>query len=237
MRRTTPVSLLGLVAVIALAGLLAILSGCASSGQPANTGSTPSHAAATPTVTVTASPKQPAASTAQQQPATQPATPRAAASSAEGNPAAVVVAYYDAINAGDWRTAWNLGGDHLAGSYSAFVDGFADTLSDTVTITGTDGDTVSVRLTATQTDGSDRTFAGTYRVSGGHIVAAHIAATGGAPASGGGSAGVILAPDGGHYAADEYCPAKDAGLTTKDADGNTLICVPQSGHYYWQLTG
>jgi hypothetical protein len=149
---------------------------------------------------------------------------------------AVVNAYYGAINAGDYRTAWNLGGDNLDSTYSAFVDGFAGTTSDTLTVTGTQGATVSVRLDAIQSDGSDQTYTGTYTVADGHITGAQLAAAGG----GGGPStptavpnAPILTPDGGFYRAGEYCPDADAGLTTLDVHGNTLTCILESGRYHW----
>ena len=45
--------------------------------------------------------------------------------------------------------------------------------------------------------------------------------------------GVLKAPSGNFYAAGEYCPDKDKGLSTRDVDGNTLTCVMESGRYHW----
>jgi hypothetical protein len=98
-----------------------------------------------------------------------------APSSESAAPADVVQAYYDAINAGDYQRAWGLGGKNLGGSYESFVAGFADTVSDTVTITSTDGNVVSMTLDAAQSDGSIRHYAGTYTVNGGVITAANVA--------------------------------------------------------------
>jgi hypothetical protein len=150
----------------------------------------------------------------------------------------VVNAYYAAINAGDYRSAWNLGGDNLDSSYGAFVNGFAGTASDMLTVTGSQGDTVSVRLDAIQSDGSDQVYTGTYTVSAGHITGAQLAASGG---GGGGQPSApapapnapILTPNGGYYRAGEYCPDADAGLTTVDVHGNTLTCGLESGRYHW----
>lgn len=86
----------------------------------------------------------------------------------------VVRAYFDAINAGDYRRAWDLGGKNLGGSYESFVAGFADTVNDTVTVTSTNGAEVLVTLDAEQSDGSIRHFVGTYTVRGGVITAAHV---------------------------------------------------------------
>ncbi|MCZ4102858.1 MULTISPECIES: DUF4352 domain-containing protein [Streptomyces] len=90
------------------------------------------------------------------------------------SPRQVVENYYAAINAHAYLTAWNLGGKNLNGSMQGFVAGFAGTAHDTVTVTDVQGDTVSVVLDATQTDGSHRVFSGTYTVRDGMIVSADI---------------------------------------------------------------
>jgi len=82
--------------------------------------------------------------------------------------------YFDAINAGDYATAWALGGRNLDSSYQHFVDGLAGTLDDTLSVVSVQGDIVQIELDAEQADGSHRYYAGTYRVSNGVIVAAHI---------------------------------------------------------------
>jgi hypothetical protein len=104
----------------------------------------------------------------------QPSPPPAAPSSSTGA-AEVVEGYYAAINAHDYSTAWALGGQNLVGSYQAFVDGFAGTRQDTLTVVSSDEETVTIELDAEQTDGSHRYFAGTYTVRDGVIVAADIA--------------------------------------------------------------
>jgi hypothetical protein len=88
---------------------------------------------------------------------------RPAAPSTVAGASSVVREYFAAINAQDYRRAWDLGGKNLSSSYSAFVDGFATTAHDTVHILNADSDTVSIRLEATQTDGSLRIIEGTYR--------------------------------------------------------------------------
>lgn len=231
-------------------GCAVTLAGCAS-GRPA---AAPATVVTTVFVTVAPSPvpSPTASSAAPRSAAPVPTAPAATAPpSAVGPPApvvpspratlsasAVVGAYYAAINAGDYRTAWNLGGDNLDDSYQHYVSGFSGTANDTISITGVEGDTVSVVLDALQSDGSDRTYAGTYTVSGGQITGASIAAVGGATGGGGGGGGgapngVILAPNGDHYRAGEYCPDKDADLTTVDGDGHTIVCVLESGRYHW----
>ncbi|MEV0372688.1 hypothetical protein AB0I10_23145 [Streptomyces sp. NPDC050636] len=147
-----------------LAGTVAVagVSGCGSSGEgkPEESGAT-----VTSTQTVTEQPT-PAPTPSRQ---TQSATPTLDAE-------ATVEAYFAAINARDYRRAWDLGGKNLDGSYSSFEAGFADTVQDTVHIVDVHGGTVTVTLDAQQTDGTVRSFAGTYTVRDGAIVAADIRA-------------------------------------------------------------
>jgi hypothetical protein len=103
-----------------------------------------------------------------------PAAPPRATTSVNGAQA-VVERYFAAINAGNYAIAWLLGGMNISqGSYDSFVQGFAGTSSDTVTIVSVSGDTVTVQLDAAQTDGTHKYFAGTYTVKEGVIVAADI---------------------------------------------------------------
>ncbi|WP_340683270.1 hypothetical protein LCL61_32445 [Amycolatopsis coloradensis] len=90
--------------------------------------------------------------------------------------ARTVIAYYDALNRRDFPAAWNLGGRQLAkgGSYASYVKGFATTSWAELTVTGVSGNTVHVHLSARQTDGSLRTFSGSYTVSGGAITGANM---------------------------------------------------------------
>lgn len=91
------------------------------------------------------------------------------------SPQGVVEAYFAAINAGDYAHAWSLGGKNIEhGGYNAFVQGFAGTTSDAVSVLSVHGDTVNVQLTATQSDGSQKVFTGDYTVQNGEIVAADI---------------------------------------------------------------
>jgi hypothetical protein len=87
-----------------------------------------------------------------------------------GSPAATLDAYFAAINNKDYATAWQLGGRNAGGTYSDFVNGFATTARDTVTILSVSGNTVTATLAAKQTDGSIRTFQGAYTVENGVIV-------------------------------------------------------------------
>jgi hypothetical protein len=96
------------------------------------------------------------------------------------DPAAVVYAYFAAINAHDYEQAWSLGGDNLGESYAQFAAGYADTVSTTVTVLSTSGNAVNVAFSATQTDGSQQEFTGTYTVSGQAITGASVTQVGGA---------------------------------------------------------
>ncbi|MGD3112709.1 hypothetical protein [Streptomyces sp. YGL11-2] len=83
--------------------------------------------------------------------------------------------YFDAINAADYRQAWELGGKNIQGGpYESLEKSFEGTANESVTINSVNGETVEVELDATQTDGTHRHFAGTYTVRDGAIVAADI---------------------------------------------------------------
>jgi len=139
------------------------MSGCGDSD------STPTQSPGTVTKTVTEPTTPPPEST----PST-PVSSRPTAPPTVADASSVVREYYAAINAHDYGRAWGLGGKNLSDSYTAFVNGFATTTHDTVHILRADGDTVSVKLEATQTDGSLRVFEGTYTVHSGTIVAADV---------------------------------------------------------------
>jgi cytoskeletal protein RodZ len=85
-------------------------------------------------------------------------------------PAAIVRAYFAAINSHDYARAWSLGGQNAGGSYASFVSGFSTTATDTLAIVSVSGDVVTARLTAVQTDGAVDTYQGTYTVHHGVIV-------------------------------------------------------------------
>jgi hypothetical protein len=90
-----------------------------------------------------------------------------------------VDSYFDAINASDYRKAWELGGRHLDTSYSHFKAGFDGTKHDAWTTEQVNGDTVTGTLAATQDDGTTKFFAGHYTVHDGVISSAHLVETGG----------------------------------------------------------
>ena len=95
------------------------------------------------------------------------------------SPDTVVTNYYNAINAQDYRTAYRLNEQEQSiESFATFKAGFAGTSHDDLTITGVNGDTVSFDLTAHQTDGSVKTYEGTYTVQHGKITGSNVTQTG-----------------------------------------------------------
>jgi hypothetical protein len=94
--------------------------------------------------------------------------------SSPSGPAAVVQAYFAAINNKAYQTAWQLGGSNFSSSYSSFASGFSTTASDKVTILSVNGSIVTVQLAAQQTNGTVKTFQGTYTVTGGVITNSNI---------------------------------------------------------------
>jgi serine/threonine protein kinase len=90
-------------------------------------------------------------------------------------PAATVEAYIAAINTHDYAKAWHLlGGQTTSSAYSSFVTGFNGTAKDNLTVLSVAGNVVTVRLAATQTNGSVKSYQGTYTVVGGVITQSHI---------------------------------------------------------------
>ena len=83
------------------------------------------------------------------------------------DPALTVRDYFAAINHHRYVAAWRLGG--ASESYATFRAGFAGTAYDTVTILSTSGNVVTARLAATQTNGTVKTYQGTYTVTNGVI--------------------------------------------------------------------
>ncbi|MFD9482815.1 hypothetical protein [Streptomyces sp. NPDC059991] len=106
-----------------------------------------------------------------------PTTDTTGPSTAPG-PQGTITAYYDALNRGDYETAWSLGGKNLTTSYSDYAAGFADTRRADVTVLSVRGDTVSVDINARQRDGSTRSYTGTYTVRNGEITGASVRQTG-----------------------------------------------------------
>jgi serine/threonine protein kinase len=104
-----------------------------------------------------------------------PATTGKATTAAPAGPAATAEAYIAAINAHDYAKAWDLlGPRYTDSSYSAFANGFKGTARDKLTVLSVTGNVVTVRLAATQTNGSVKSYQGTYTVVGGVITEADI---------------------------------------------------------------
>lgn len=148
-----------IVAVILLLGmagaLFALLRGHSSTSTPlTSTSSAPSSPANQKSSAPTSPPVNPAA-----------------------GPAGTVQAYFAAINAHDYRKAWNLGGSNTGQSYQQFVQGFNGTQQDTLTIQSVSGNVVTAGLSALQTDGTVKTFQGTYTVNNGVITSFHVQQT------------------------------------------------------------
>ena len=83
--------------------------------------------------------------------------------------AATVRAYYAAINHHHYARAWRLGGRNTGETYHAYISGFAGTAHDAVTIQSVSGDVVTGQLDAQQTNGTVKTYQGSYTVEGGVI--------------------------------------------------------------------
>jgi len=87
-------------------------------------------------------------------------------------PADTVRAFFNAINAHQYHAAWVI--DNKSEPFKSFMAGYAGTASDTVTILQISGDIVTARLVAAQSDGSVKTFEGTYTVVNGTIIKANV---------------------------------------------------------------
>ena len=136
----------------------------------------------------------PAASVSPGQPATPPAraatsapVPRPAGSGGAGasappaaaaGPAATVADYFAAISRRDYQRAWQLGGRNSGPAYPEFVAGLAVTASDSISDVSVSGTVVTAFLTAQHTDGSVRTFRGSYTVTAGVITQFDVAPAG-----------------------------------------------------------
>ena len=152
--------------------------------QPAPTYSAPADPAPTTPAPTTAAP-------APAQTVYVPVAPAAPAEPAYFTSAtAVVTQFYQDITDRNYSAAWALGGYNFSGgSYSSWVAGYATTFSVSVgTFNAYGSNQVQTALYAVQTDGTTKTYEGTYTVSGGVIVAANIVQTG-AGTGGGGMAG------------------------------------------------
>ena len=102
-------------------------------------------------------------------------------SATPSGPAAVVQAYYAAINNHQCGTAWNLGGNNLSAAqgqtYQQFCQGFGTTSHDILTVDSVAGNAVTVTIVAQHTDGSSQTYRGSYLVGNGVIQSASVQAS------------------------------------------------------------
>jgi hypothetical protein len=142
---------------------------------PPKTTPPPATTAPAPTKTVTVAPPAPEQTPNWQQPtAPAPAQPQFTSS------IAVVNQYYQEITDRNYSAAWARGGSNLSGGvgYDAWVTGYGTTASITLYSQADWGSgKVTSYLSALQSDGSTRTYYGTYYVSNGVITSASIART------------------------------------------------------------
>ena len=111
----------------------------------------------------------PAGSSAPGVPASSSTLPAPPSPPPPGVLAATVRAYYSAINHHRYARAWRLGGRNTGETYHAYISGFAGTAHDTATIQSVSGDVVTAQLVAQQTNGTVKTYQGSYTVEGGVI--------------------------------------------------------------------
>jgi serine/threonine-protein kinase len=155
----------GLVAVLlvlffAAAGVTYLVLHKTRGNGPAAAGSGAPAASSAPSAPASSAPTAPASSSALPAPPSPPPP---------GVLAATVRAYYAAINNHRYARAWRLGGRNTGQTYHAFVSGFAGTAHDSVTIQSVSGDVVTGQLVAQQTNGTVKTYQGSYTVEGGVI--------------------------------------------------------------------
>ena len=97
------------------------------------------------------------------------------------NSVAVVDQFYQDITDHDYSAAWALGGSNLSGGtgYSTWVAGYSTTVSIDLYNTSEWGSgEVHADLSALQSDGSVKTYSGTYYVSNGVNTSANVAQVG-----------------------------------------------------------
>jgi serine/threonine protein kinase len=88
------------------------------------------------------------------------------------DPVLTVRQYFAAINHHRFMAAWRLSGAREP--YATFRKGFVGTLYDSLTVLSTQGNVVTARLAATQTNGTVKTYQGTYTVTDGVITATNV---------------------------------------------------------------
>ncbi len=140
----------------------------------------------------------------------------------------VVQQYYSYINAKDFQSAWNMGGSSLSNGtgYQAWMSGYSTTswvdLSTWDYYPGYNA--VGVTITATQADGSVRTYSGSYTIYNGAITSASIVQTSG------GSAAAPAAPAGLRYVGNGVY----ANADTSDAFALAVKQAYLDGDYWHQ---
>ena len=154
--------------------ILAAPAARATAVTPAPTKTVTAPPSPVPTKTVTAPPAPEQTPAGQQPSAPAPAQPQFTSS------IAVVNQYYQDITDRNYSAAWALGGSNLSGGvgYDAWVAGYGTTASITLYSQSDWGSgKVTSYLSAVQSDGSTRTYYGTYYVTNGVITSANIAQT------------------------------------------------------------
>jgi hypothetical protein len=176
---------------IAVTGAAFLLGGGAAAAGALTSSSSPSvilaaPAATAPTKTVTAPPSPVPTKTVtappapEQTPAWQQPSAPAPAQPQFTSSIAVVNQYYQDITDRNYSAAWTLGGSNLSGGvgYDAWVAGYGTTASITLYSQSDWGSgKVTSYLSAVQSDGSTRTYYGTYYVTNGVITSANISRT------------------------------------------------------------
>jgi hypothetical protein len=157
--------------LIALGAVVAV--GVLFSGKPASPAKSQAAAAPSAVLDTTTDDMMPSTTDADSDTGTS-ATGTSATVAPPSGPAAVVEAYYAAIERRDYQTAFNLRADSAGGSVSGFASGYATTASVVLKVTSVNGDTVYIQLTAQQIDGSVLNYSGYYVVRNGLITSANI---------------------------------------------------------------
>lgn len=160
-RLQTTVKVLALLLALSLIGLLLLIVAPWRPADPSNTASTTPSTATEVTTTTTLQAAQ----------TTNPPAPPAATADD------VVERYYSAVNAHQWAVAWQLGGRNFGQSYDSFINGYANTIRDVLSIdsAGDTGQQVPVHLLAYTDVGVIQLFSGVYTVQNGSIVSAQLA--------------------------------------------------------------
>ncbi|MFJ4410079.1 excalibur calcium-binding domain-containing protein [Streptomyces sp. NPDC088910] len=222
-----------LPATLLVAVTAATAAACGSTDGNSSAGVTvaPSAPGATVTTTVTTPNPPPATPTPTPTAPTTTTTATATATATATDPTTVVSDYFAAINARDFGRAWALGGKNVSSSYSAFVNGFSSTSEDVVTVLASTPTTVTVHLDATQTDGTVKSFEGTYSVDGGRITGASVHAVPGSGAETTGPPATTYkdCTDAHDHGASDI-PSSDPRYRPKlDRDHDGLACEPSEG--------